>query len=78
MEQKYILGLDIGTNSIGWAVIKAFLNENVEWILNEIICAGSSLIKEIPSHKQQIGHNTEMSVSYMSVVNCVVKDYIAY
>ena len=44
MEQKYILGLDIGTNSIGWAVIKAFLNENVEWILNEIICAGSRII----------------------------------
>lgn len=44
MEQRHILGLDLGTNSIGWAVIRAFLNENSEWILNKIICDGSRII----------------------------------
>jgi len=44
MEKRHILGLDLGTNSIGWAVIRAFLNENSEWILNKIICDGSRII----------------------------------
>ena len=44
MEQRHILGLDLGTNSIGWAVIRAFLNENSEWILDKIICDGSRII----------------------------------
>ena len=44
MEQRHILGLDFGTNSIGWAVIRAFLNENSEWILDKIICDGSRII----------------------------------
>lgn len=36
MEQKYVLGLDIGTNSIGWAVINALKDESTMNQLNGI------------------------------------------
>lgn len=40
MEKK-ILGLDLGTNSIGWAVIKADVDEKGKEQLEGIEAAGS-------------------------------------
>ena len=44
MYQKNILGLDLGTNSIGWAVIRAVKNESEEYVLEKIVCKGSRII----------------------------------
>lgn len=44
MDEKYILGLDLGTNSIGWAVIKQIMQENGISSLSGIIDAGSRII----------------------------------
>ena len=44
MEQKYVLGLDIGTNSIGWAVINALKDESTMNQLNGIYLAGVRII----------------------------------
>lgn len=41
---KNILGLDLGTNSIGWAVIKASTNEEGKEQLHNIDSAGSRII----------------------------------
>ena len=41
---KKTLGLDIGTNSIGWAVVSSTLNDNDKEIVNGIISAGSRII----------------------------------
>ena len=41
---KHILGLDLGTNSIGWAVINALENEDGRETLEKILCAGSRII----------------------------------
>ena len=41
---KKILGLDLGTNSIGWAVITADTNENGEMVFQNIEAAGSRII----------------------------------
>ena len=44
MKQKHILGLDLGTNSIGWAVINASENEEGKERLNAINCSGTRII----------------------------------
>lgn len=44
MKDKKILGLDLGTNSIGWAVINANITEDNKQILTGIDCAGSRII----------------------------------
>ena len=44
MEQKHILGLDLGTNSIGWAVINASKNEEDKEQLDSINCDGVRII----------------------------------
>ena len=44
MKEKHILGLDIGTNSIGWAVIKASQDDENAAHLHEIVCSGSRII----------------------------------
>ena len=44
MYQKNILGLDLGTNSIGWAVIGASKRESAEYVLEKIVCKGSRII----------------------------------
>ncbi|MBQ2787323.1 MAG: type II CRISPR RNA-guided endonuclease Cas9 [Bacteroidaceae bacterium] len=41
---KRILGLDLGTNSIGWAVVLASLDENKVFQLDKIEAAGSRII----------------------------------
>lgn len=41
---KKILGLDLGTNSIGWAVIDAVNNESGKEELKNISCSGSRII----------------------------------
>ena len=41
---KKILGLDLGTNSIGWAVIDASKNEEDKEQLNGIDCDGVRII----------------------------------
>lgn len=41
---KRILGLDLGTNSIGWAVVNAEINENDQQQLTRIEAAGSRII----------------------------------
>ena len=41
---RKILGLDLGTNSIGWAVVNEAENENGEPKLVGIECAGSRII----------------------------------
>lgn len=40
---KNILGLDLGSNSIGWAIVKALKNEDGKEILQSIDLAGSRL-----------------------------------
>ena len=44
MELKHILGLDLGTNSIGWAVIDASRNEEDKEQLDGINCDGVRII----------------------------------
>ncbi|MDM8155871.1 HNH endonuclease domain-containing protein [Bacteroides gallinaceum] len=44
MEPKHILGLDLGTNSIGWAVINASKNEENKEQLDGINCDGVRII----------------------------------
>ena len=44
MIRKKILGLDIGTNSIGWAIINASIDENSKEHLENISCTGSRII----------------------------------
>ena len=44
MGQKHILGLDLGTNSIGWAVINASKNEEGKEQLDGINCDGTRII----------------------------------
>ena len=44
MIQKHILGLDLGTNSIGWAVINASKNEEDKEQLDGINCDGVRII----------------------------------
>lgn len=44
MEEKNILGLDLGTNSIGWAVVKGLNNDESEQSLGGIVDAGSRII----------------------------------
>ena len=41
---KNILGLDLGSNSIGWAIVKALKNEDEKEILQSIDLAGSRII----------------------------------
>ena len=44
MEQKHILGLDLGTNSIGWAVVYASVSGETGEVLEKIVCDGSRII----------------------------------
>ena len=44
MKPKHILGLDLGTNSIGWAVINALKNEEDKELLDGINCNGTRII----------------------------------
>ena len=45
MKKKHILGLDLGTNSIGWALLTAENSEdNNDWQLKSITDAGSRII----------------------------------
>ena len=44
MEPKHILGLDLGTNSIGWAVVNASKNEEGKEQLDGINCDGVRII----------------------------------
>ena len=44
MIQKHILGLDLGTNSIGWAVINASKNEEGKEQLDGINCDGVRIV----------------------------------
>ncbi len=44
METKNILGLDLGSNSIGWAVINGRINDNGKQELTNIAGAGSRII----------------------------------
>ena len=44
MKHKHILGLDLGTNSIGWAVINASKNEEDKEQLDGINCDGVRII----------------------------------
>lgn len=43
-NRKRILGLDLGTNSIGWAVVNGFKDENGQTQINGIVDAGSRII----------------------------------
>lgn len=44
MKERNILGLDLGTNSIGWAVVREIENESGEKTLTNILGAGSRII----------------------------------
>lgn len=44
MKQKHILGLDLGTNSIGWAVVNASVSGETGEALEKIVCDGSRII----------------------------------
>ena len=44
MKPKHILGLDLGTNSIGWAVINSLKNEEGKELLDGINCDGARII----------------------------------
>ena len=83
MATKKILGLDLGTNSIGWAVV----NENDE--KKSISHAGSRIIPmdaalqvilraEIVSLKQPIELRHVVFVGYLSVVLCAESASIEY
>lgn len=44
MSEKHILGLDLGTNSIGWAVVKESFNDDGTPSSRCILDAGSRII----------------------------------
>lgn len=44
MITKNILGLDLGTNSIGWAVVKSYTDNEGKQLLKGIVSAGSRII----------------------------------
>ncbi|MGN1375802.1 MAG: type II CRISPR RNA-guided endonuclease Cas9 [Prevotella sp.] len=44
MKEKYILGLDLGTNSIGWSVVRQIIQENEINKLQEIVDTGCRII----------------------------------
>ena len=44
MDKKNIIGLDLGTNSIGWSIIRATKNEDHEFCASEIVNANSRII----------------------------------
>lgn len=44
MDKKNIIGLDLGTNSIGWSIIRATKNEDHEFCASEIVNANSRVI----------------------------------
>ena len=44
MDKKHILGLDLGTNSIGWAVVNETIEDNGESHVDGILDAGSRII----------------------------------
>ncbi len=46
MVQKRILGLDLGPNSIGWAVVNAIVSEDHETVLTgiEAVSYGSKIL----------------------------------
>lgn len=52
MAENYILGLDLGTNSIGWAVVKEIVNDDETRYLDGIVDAGSRII---PMDAQMLG-----------------------
>ena len=50
---KHILGLDLGTNSIGWAVINAIKEENTQ--KEQLIGSNSAGTRIIPLAGSQLG-----------------------
>ena len=54
---KRILGLDLGTNSIGWAVVKAEQNESDDLQLVGIEAAGSRIIPMDAATLSDFDHN---------------------
>ena len=82
---KTILGLDLGTNSVGWAVINSVIKEQAERIWIETAGAGlfrwmllywEISTKGILYRKHLKGHDSE-GLAGCANVNCyVVNDYI--
>ena len=52
MDKKYILGLDLGTNSIGWAVVGTSKSEESQDFSGEIISSG---VRTIPMDAATLG-----------------------
>ncbi len=52
MDKKYILGLDLGTNSIGWAVLGTSKSEESQDFSGEIISSG---VRTIPMDAATLG-----------------------
>lgn len=44
MDEKNILGLDLGTNSIGWAIVKQKSDDSENYVYSGIVDAGSRII----------------------------------
>ena len=73
---KKIVGLDLGTNSIGWALINAYIDEYNKEHLYGIEACGSRIIpmdaaisiREILSHKLRI---EQAIVVYVDCVNAI-------
>ena len=86
---KKILGLDLGTNSIGWAVVNEAETEDNKKELVGIECAGSRIIPMDSSiigilragilfHKQQNVRNYVETDVYGNVVYYAVNAYSEY
>ena len=44
MKDKFVLGLDLGTNSIGWSVVRKTIQDNGEYCLQDIMDSGCRII----------------------------------
>lgn len=89
MSTKHILGLDLGTNSIGWAVVKSNDTETQQCVLSGIVDAGSRIIPMDAAMQSDFAkgntisqtkdrHNIEVQDVCVSVICCVVNVYIVF
>ena len=56
MEEDYIIGLDIGSNSIGWAVVSC-IQEDGKWHPSNLVDLNSYIFREVVESKAQVPLN---------------------
>ena len=58
MKENYIIGLDIGSNSVGWAIVRCIKEkENGQWRPTDLIDLNSYIFQEVVESKTQVPLN---------------------